>query len=273
MDQKAPKITTPKSTQNHDTKNLSKKSNFETFILTLPNTRRPVPAHRSNILRNTPGTVFLVTGIVLEEPFLADSCQVVAVDPLDELAHVDHPARDVLRAARLVLAEGAPGLVEKVESENSGVLFPLEPREDVAAVQQSRKVVFNHALDSAVGPKLVRLRDGQASPLDVGAEPVADVRGQPHVDGDEQDADPTRARDGVDVIESTENLFVVLPGGSLEHEAGFFSVSKDADEVETGVFGLVENLGDVVVSELLYGSPGGGVSCDAGGLPVEVDPS
>jgi len=117
-----------------------------------------------------------------------------------------------------------------------------------------------------------RLRHGVPRPLDVSRETVPDVRREPHVDRHDQHADPARACDGVDVVEPLEDALVVVARARLQHEAGFFTVRKHADEVEACVLGLVEDLGDVVVADLLDRGPGRGVACDLGGLPVEVDP-
>ena len=117
-----------------------------------------------------------------------------------------------------------------------------------------------------------RLRHGVTRPLNVRPEPVAHVRRQPHVDRHEQHADPARAGDGEEVVEALEDALVVLAGSGLQHEARLLAVAEDADEVEAGVPGLVEDLGDVVLAELLDRRARGGVAGDLGGLPVEVDP-
>jgi len=98
------------------------------------------------------------------------------------------------------------------------------------------------------------------------------VRREPHVDRHEQHADAARARDGDDVVEPLEDALVVLARRRLQHEARLLAVAEDADEVEARVAGLVEDLGHVVLAELLDRRSGGGVAGDLGRLPVEVDP-
>ena len=65
------------------------------------------------------------------------------------------PAPETNTKKKNTQRKNRPGLVEQVEAEDRGVLLPLQAGERVAAVEQGRKVVLDHALDAAVGPELV----------------------------------------------------------------------------------------------------------------------
>ena len=191
---------------------------------------------------------------------------------LDVLRHLHHPRRHLGRAPRLVLAKGAPRLVEEVEPEDGGVVLPRDAGKGVFAVEEGGEMVADHGADAVVGPEFVGFRHRETAPLDVRGEAVADVGGEPHVDGDEEDAHAAGAGDGVDVVEALENALIVLARRFLQHEARLLAVAEDAHDVEPGVARLVEDFGHIVFAEAFDGGAGGGVAGDGGGLAVEVDP-
>lgn len=133
-------------------------------------------------------------------------------------------------------------------------------------------MVLHHALDVAVGPKLVGLGDGETRPFHISPKPITHMRRQPHVDGHKQDADAAGAGDGDDVVEAFEDFLVVVAGGGLQHEGSFFTVTEKADDVEPCVTRLVEHFGDLVLAQAVDGGAGGRVAGDGGGLADEGDP-